>query len=87
MSVVRRVDDLGRIVIPHEVRKKLGIKSGDPIEIRVDLVEGNIVLAPYVEEEHRKQKLVEQFIETYGEMESSEQQSILKALVDELKMG
>ena len=32
-GVVRRIDDLGRIVIPKEIRKVLRIKEGDPIEI------------------------------------------------------
>ena len=32
-GVVRRIDDLGRIVIPKEIRKVLHIKEGDPIEI------------------------------------------------------
>ena len=86
MSIVRRLDDLGRIVIPTEIRNKLGLESGSPIDICVDLVEEKIILVPYVEEEHRKQRLVEQFIKVYGEMESGEQQEILKALVDDLRM-
>jgi AbrB family looped-hinge helix DNA binding protein len=32
-GIVRRVDDLGRIVIPKEVRRSLRIKEGDPLEI------------------------------------------------------
>lgn len=86
MSIVRRLDDLGRIVIPTEIRNKLSLESGSPIDICVDLVEEKIILVPYVEEEHRKQRLVEQFIKVYSEMESGEQQGILKALVDELRM-
>lgn len=35
-GVVRRIDDLGRIVIPREIRKNLGINEGDPLEIFVD---------------------------------------------------
>ena len=35
-GVVRRVDELGRIVIPIELRNKLGIVEKDPLEIYVD---------------------------------------------------
>ena len=32
-GIVRRVDDLGRVVIPKEIRQNLGIREGDPLEI------------------------------------------------------
>ena len=32
-GIVRRVDDLGRIVIPKEIRRNLGIRDGEPLEI------------------------------------------------------
>ena len=32
-GIIRRVDDLGRVVIPREVRRILGIREGDPLEI------------------------------------------------------
>ena len=35
-GIVRRMDDLGRIVIPKEVRRNMGLKEGDPIEIYTD---------------------------------------------------
>ncbi len=35
-GIVRRIDDLGRIVIPKEIRKTLKIKEGDPLEIYVE---------------------------------------------------
>lgn len=35
-GIVRRLDDLGRVVIPKELRNIRGIKEGDPIEIYVD---------------------------------------------------
>lgn len=35
-GIVRRIDDLGRIVIPKELRTTLGIKDGDPLEVFVD---------------------------------------------------
>ncbi len=35
-GVVRRIDDLGRVVIPKEIRKTLRIKEGEPLEIFTD---------------------------------------------------
>ncbi len=45
-GVVRRIDDLGRIVIPKEIRKVLRIKEGDPLEIFTDK-EGEVILKKY----------------------------------------
>ncbi len=44
-GVVRRVDDLGRIVIPKELRKTLHIREGEELEVLVD--EDNIILRKY----------------------------------------
>ena len=35
-GIIRRIDDLGRVVIPKEVRRTLGIREGDPLEIYTD---------------------------------------------------
>lgn len=35
-GIIRKMDELGRIVLPMELRKKLGINRQDPIEIYVD---------------------------------------------------
>lgn len=35
-GIVRRIDDLGRVVIPKEIRRTMHIKEGDPLEIFVD---------------------------------------------------
>ena len=35
-GIIRRVDELGRVVIPIEMRNKFGIAEKDPIEIYVD---------------------------------------------------
>ena len=37
-GIVRRIDDLGRIVIPKEIRRSFRIKEGDPLEIYTDAV-------------------------------------------------
>lgn len=36
-GIIRRIDDLGRIVIPKELRRNLRIQNGDSLEIFVDL--------------------------------------------------
>lgn len=35
-GIIRRIDDLGRVVIPKEVRRTLHIREGDPLELFVD---------------------------------------------------
>ena len=45
-GIVRRIDDLGRIVVPKEIRRTLRIREGDPLEIFTDR-EGQIILKKY----------------------------------------
>lgn len=45
-GIVRRIDDLGRIVVPKEIRKVLRIREGDPLEIFTGK-EGEVVLKKY----------------------------------------
>ena len=35
-GMVRRIDDLGRVIIPKEIRNNFNIKEGDPLEISID---------------------------------------------------
>lgn len=49
-GIVRRIDDLGRVVIPKEIRQTLRIKEGDPLEIAYNSAEGQIILTKYHEE-------------------------------------
>ena len=45
-GIVRRIDDLGRVVIPKEIRRTLRIRVGNPLEIFIDR-DGEIVLKKY----------------------------------------
>lgn len=45
-GIVRRIDDLGRVVIPKEIRRTLRIREGDPLEIFVDRT-GEVILKKY----------------------------------------
>ena len=35
-GIVRRIDDLGRVVIPKEIRRTMRIREGDPLRIRTN---------------------------------------------------
>ncbi len=45
-GIVRRIDDLGRVVIPKEIRRTMRIREGDPLEIYTDR-EGGVILKKY----------------------------------------
>lgn len=46
-GIIRRIDDLGRIVIPKELRKIVGIHEGDPFEIYLDPVDKMVCFKRY----------------------------------------
>ena len=49
-GIVRRIDDLGRVVIPKEIRRSLHINDGDPLEIYTahdDTLGNHLILAKY----------------------------------------
>lgn len=45
-GIIRRIDDLGRVVIPKEIRRTMGIREGDPLEIYTDK-DGSIIFKKY----------------------------------------
>lgn len=47
----RKIDELGRIVIPKDLRKQLGVKNGDPVKLK--FADGNIVISKTSENELR----------------------------------
>ena len=77
---VRRVDDLGRVVVPKEIRRSLGIKEGDPLEIFTTR-DGEIIFKPYQE----YSRVVDNFIEAFKEMGITDKKEIVKMLVGEIK--
>lgn len=66
-GIVRRIDDLGRVVIPKEIRKQMRIKEGDPLEIFTD--NGMVCFAryqPYSNELWQKADLIVQTLLSNG---------------------
>lgn len=49
-GIVRRIDDLGRVVIPREIRRELGIQEGDALEIFTE--KDQVIFAKYHPEYH-----------------------------------
>ena len=45
-GIVRRIDDLGRVVIPKEIRRTLRIREGDPLEIYTEK-DGEVIFKKY----------------------------------------
>lgn len=50
-GVIRRIDDLGRIVIPNEIRRQLRIREGEPLEFFTS-ENGELIIKPYKKEEY-----------------------------------
>lgn len=46
-GIIRRVDDLGRIVIPKEIRRTVNIREGDPLEIFLDTETNSVCFTKY----------------------------------------
>ena len=80
-GIVRRVDDLGRVVIPKEIRRNLGIHEGDPLEI--SLHEDYICFKKYTT--NKLEKVYDAFKELVDFAEE-EGGSYMKTMVSELQV-
>ena len=78
-GIIRRVDDLGRIIIKKEVRRSLGIKEGDPLEL-FTTGEGEIVFKPYQE----NSRVVENFMEAFKKMGVTDKKEIVIKVMGEI---
>lgn len=85
-GIVRRLDDLGRIVIPREIRKRMGVYEGEALEMFFDSKTGGLMLVPYFSEAPDKIRAIAETLNTMGnnpeEWEIAEE---LKAIAEKLK--
>jgi looped-hinge helix DNA binding domain, AbrB family len=81
-GIVRKIDELGRIVLPRELRKSFGIEEKTPLEIYVE--DGNIILKKYETAVTIKDKVAELESLIKDNYELNECQELLLKL-DELK--
>lgn len=77
-GIVRRVDELGRVVIPKEIRKNLHIKDGDPLEMYID--NDGLVLKPYHEEHLNFERLQSE----WESLSTAERQELICEMVNHL---
>ena len=88
-GIIRRIDDLGRVVIPREIRKQFLIKEGDRLEIFVN--KDKIILKKYdvsIGMKELVRRLDEEFSDVKGDIETEIANNIYKhisALKDMLK--
>ena len=68
-GIIRRIDNLGRIAIPKEIRRQLKVDESDPFEIFMTK-EGEIVLKPYKQQEYtlRRYEYQEELIAPNGKV-------------------
>lgn len=64
-GIIRRIDELGRIVIPKEIRRTLGLREGDPMEVYLE--DDGIMFKRY-EYLETVEELLERAIRTVREM-------------------
>ena len=66
IGLVRKLDDLGRVVIPKEIRRGMGIQAGDKLEMFIDDETGGLVLVPYFSEAPDKIRAIAENLSTMG---------------------
>lgn len=65
-GIVRRIDDLGRIVIPKEIRRTMGVREGDPLEMFIDEKSGGLTLISYHAETSSKLRGIAENLNSVG---------------------
>lgn len=79
-GIIRRIDDLGRVAIPKEIRRHVGIKAGDALEIYT--TEQGVTFIPY----HAERELKDELFRIIGNYEWDERDNeTLQKAISELK--
>lgn len=76
-KIVRRIDDLGRIIIPKEIRRNLKIKEGDPLEI-FTTTDGEVIFKPFKE----TTVSVEEVLDNFDKLSKDDQITLTKKIIE-----
>ena len=79
-GIIRRIDDLGRIAIPKEIRRNLKIREGDPLEILIDSENMAICFKPY---KRQVSRILEKTLDEIGDIEGVDYADGLRELLIE----
>lgn len=81
-GIIRRMDDLGRIVIPKEIRRARGWEEGAPIEIVPD---GKDVILRLYGDNQLLEDLLNELISQMEERGLDDKENLLRKMMEELK--
>ena len=88
-GIVRRIDDLGRIVIPKEIRREMRIREGEPLEIFVDRNENLVGFKKYDIEKNyiaELKRLSDSIEEHFWSPENDDNLKIINTAVHEIEL-
>ncbi|MEC3884608.1 AbrB/MazE/SpoVT family DNA-binding domain-containing protein [Halobacillus sp. HZG1] len=77
LGIVRKLDELGRVVVPKEVRDSQGWRHGQPLEMFMN--DDSLVIRPYGKEEE-KQIVLEELNQIKNELSKESQETIQKVI-------
>ena len=87
--IIRRIDDLGRIVIPKDIRREMRIREGDPLEIFVDRHENIVGFQKYDIEKNylaELKRLSENIKEYFWSPENADNLKIVNTAIHEIEL-
>lgn len=94
-GIIRRIDELGRVVIPREIRKQIGFHEGDSLEIYINKKECAVTLKKYMPLDYYSETVnaLRDLMEddfSHNELSNTEKQTlynIMKKLEHKIKEG
>lgn len=63
-GIVKRIDDLGRVVIPNEIRRSMGIRKGEPMEIFIE--DNKVIFQKYIPLEEDLSKASAEWVKSHA---------------------
>ena len=63
-GIVRRIDDLGRVVIPKEIRRRMNIREGEPLEIFIE--DKKVIFQKYIPSEENLSEASAEWVKSHA---------------------